>query len=312
MATKNTKKPATIIAKAKSVLKKTNPKSSVKPVAKKAPVPKTASKAKSVPAPKTAVNLAKRSHELISDSRLVSNKANKLKTSAAKKLIIVAKKKQFVKPAKKVAPVAKKITPGAKKPVAKAIPSIKSQPYGKVAKPKVKQPVVPIAKTAVKPVNKKQPAPAMQYIQPQITQEKRMKPEPEKNGKKATIETLSKVRYNDKDLSEFREIIYKKLAEARRDYNLLQATMSHTDDHGTDDTSPTFKLMEDGTDVITREETSQLAARQQKFIQHLEEALVRIENKSYGICRTTGKLIPKDRLRVVPHATLSIDAKMQQ
>ena len=88
--------------------------------------------------------------------------------------------------------------------------------------------------------------------------------------------------------------------------------MSHSDDHGTNDTSPTFKLMEDGSDVLSREETAQLAVRQQKFIKHLEDALVRIENKTYGICRVTGKLISKERLKIVPHATLSIEAKRQQ
>lgn len=121
-----------------------------------------------------------------------------------------------------------------------------------------------------------------------------------------------KLRYSDKDLVEFKGIIIEKLAEARKDLELLRSSMSHLDDHGTDDTSPTFKLMEDGSDVLTKEETAQLAARQQKFIKHLEDAMVRIENKSYGICRVTGNLIPKERLRVVPHATLSIEAKQKQ
>lgn len=121
-----------------------------------------------------------------------------------------------------------------------------------------------------------------------------------------------KTRYSDSELQEFREIINGKLVEARKDLELLKATMSHRDNHGTDDTSPTFKLMEDGTDVLTREETAQLAARQQKFIKHLEDALIRIENKTYGICRVTGKLISKERLRIVPHATLSIEAKRSQ
>lgn len=121
-----------------------------------------------------------------------------------------------------------------------------------------------------------------------------------------------KLRYSDKDLAVFKEIILDKLSEARKDLELLRSSMSHLDDHGTDDTSPTFKLMEDGSDVLTKEETAQLAARQQKFIKHLEDALVRIENKTYGICRVTGNLIPKERLKVVPHATLSIEAKQKQ
>jgi len=121
-----------------------------------------------------------------------------------------------------------------------------------------------------------------------------------------------KTRYSDAELQEFREIINAKLLEAREDLDLLNSTMSLRDNNGTDDTSPTFKLIEDGSDVLSREETSQLAARQEKFIKHLNDALVRIENKTYGICRQTGKLISKERLRIVPHATLSIEAKNLQ
>lgn len=121
-----------------------------------------------------------------------------------------------------------------------------------------------------------------------------------------------KTRYSDNELQEFKEIILAKLEEAKKDLELLKASMSHADDHGTDDTSPTFKLMEDGSDVLSREETAQLAGRQQKFIKHLNDALIRIENKTYGICRVTNKLISKERLRIVPHATLSIEAKRQQ
>ena len=121
-----------------------------------------------------------------------------------------------------------------------------------------------------------------------------------------------KTRYSDSELQEFREIINAKLVEAKKDLDLLNSTMSLRDNNGTDDTSPTFKLIEDGSDVLSREETSQLAARQEKFIKQLNEALVRIENKIYGICRQTGKLISKERLRIVPHATLSIEAKNMQ
>lgn len=121
-----------------------------------------------------------------------------------------------------------------------------------------------------------------------------------------------KTRYADKELKEFRDIIEAKLEEAKKDLELLNSSMSLKDDNGTDDTSPTFKLIEDGSDVLSREETAQLAARQEKFIKHLNDALIRIENKTYGICRVTGKLISKERLRIVPHATLSIEAKKQQ
>ena len=119
-------------------------------------------------------------------------------------------------------------------------------------------------------------------------------------------------RYTDKELTEFKALILEKLKEAQTYYDLLKQTLSNEDNHGTDDTSPTFKLLEDGSDVLSKEETAQLAARQEKYIVNLKNALVRIENKTYGICRVTGKLIPKERLRSVPHATLGIDAKLNQ
>lgn len=122
----------------------------------------------------------------------------------------------------------------------------------------------------------------------------------------------TKNRYSDEELKEFREIIEEKLREAKDDLEVLQDTLSHKGDHGTDDTGRTFNMMEDGSETQMREEMAQLAARQEKFIQNLENALVRIENKTYGICRVTGKLIRKERLRLVPHATLSIEAKKAQ
>lgn len=121
-----------------------------------------------------------------------------------------------------------------------------------------------------------------------------------------------KERYSDSELEEFRDLINAKLKEARSDLSGLRNSLSHKDDHGTDDTSPSFKMMEDGSETLSREEMSQLAVRQEKFITHLENALTRISNKTYGVCRVTGKLIPKERLRAVPHATLSIEAKEAQ
>ena len=118
-----------------------------------------------------------------------------------------------------------------------------------------------------------------------------------------------KERYSDKELTEFKKLIESKLLEAENDLKGLKSSLSHSDDHGTDDTSPSFKIMEDGSTTLSREEVAQLAARQEKFVQHLENALIRIQNKTYGICRVTGKLIPKERLRAVPHATLTIEAK---
>ena len=118
-----------------------------------------------------------------------------------------------------------------------------------------------------------------------------------------------KTRYSDAELAEFKEIILDKLAKAKVDYDLLRATITHAESNGTDDTSPTFKILEEGAATLSKEESGRLAQRQLKFIQHLEAALVRIENKTYGICRESGKLIPKERLKIVPHATLSIEAK---
>lgn len=121
-----------------------------------------------------------------------------------------------------------------------------------------------------------------------------------------------KKRYTDEELLEFKEIIIKKLEKARNDFDLLKSSINHSDNNDIEDTSPTFKIMEEGASVLSKEEAGRLAQRQQKFIQHLEAALVRIENKTYGICRETGNLIPKERLKAVPHATLSIEAKNQQ
>lgn len=121
-----------------------------------------------------------------------------------------------------------------------------------------------------------------------------------------------RTRYSDEELQEFKEIIEKKLEKARKDLKLLTEAYTQSNEHDTNDTSPTFKVLEEGYNVLSKEENSRLAGRQQKFINGLENALIRIENKTYGICRVTGKLISKERLRSVPHATLSIDAKLQQ
>lgn len=118
-----------------------------------------------------------------------------------------------------------------------------------------------------------------------------------------------RVRYGDADLAEFKQIILKKLEQARSDYELLRSTITHSGDNDTEDTSPTFKVLEEGATTLSKEESGRLAAHQLKFIRNLEMALVRVENKTYGICKTTGKLIPKERLMRVPHATECIEAK---
>ncbi len=122
---------------------------------------------------------------------------------------------------------------------------------------------------------------------------------------------VTKNRYSDEELNEFKEIILKKLAKAKEDLVLLTEAYTNNSEHDTNDTSPTFKVLEEGQQVLSKEENSRMAARQQRFITNLENALVRIQNKTYGICRVTGKLISKERLRAVPHATLSIDAKLK-
>ncbi len=125
-------------------------------------------------------------------------------------------------------------------------------------------------------------------------------------------EEKEKTRYSDEELAEFKELILQKLEKARKDYEILKAAITHSESNDTEDTSPTFKVLEEGASTLSKEESGKLALRQQKFIKHLEAALIRIENKSYGICRETGKLIPKERLMAVPHATLSIEAKEGQ
>ncbi len=122
----------------------------------------------------------------------------------------------------------------------------------------------------------------------------------------------TKTRYSDEELEEFRQIILKKLEKAKEDLKLLTEAYTNVGGNDTTDTSPTFKVLEEGQQVLSKEENRQLAARQERFISNLEAALVRIENKTYGICRVTGKLISKERLRAVPHATLSIEAKLKQ
>ena len=118
-----------------------------------------------------------------------------------------------------------------------------------------------------------------------------------------------KLRYSDEELQEFKNIINEKLRLARRDFNSMMQQLMNADGNGVEDTSPTYKALEEGSASQSKEEIAQMASRQQKFIQGLEAALVRIENKTYGIDRITGQLIPKERLRIVPHATLSVESK---
>jgi len=126
------------------------------------------------------------------------------------------------------------------------------------------------------------------------------------------MEADIKVRYSDKDLEEFRILIEAKIVKAKQDLELLKSAYMNDGNNGTDDTSPTFKAFEEGSETMSKEANTALAIRQEKFIRDLKNALVRIENKTYGICRVTGNLINKERLKLVPHATLSIEAKNMQ
>ncbi|VXB39358.1 Molecular chaperone DnaK [Flavobacterium sp. 9AF] len=121
-----------------------------------------------------------------------------------------------------------------------------------------------------------------------------------------------KLRYSDADLAEFKEILLKKIEKAQADLDLIRSAYMNDLNNGTDDTSPTFKAFEEGSETMSKEANSQLATRQEKFIRDLKNALFRVENKTYGVCKVTGKLISKERLKVVPHATMSIEAKNLQ
>jgi RNA polymerase-binding transcription factor DksA len=126
------------------------------------------------------------------------------------------------------------------------------------------------------------------------------------------MEESIRAHYGEEDLNEFKEIILKKIARAQEDLDILNAAYRNNSSNGTDDTSHTFKAFEDGAETMAKEANVQLAIRQEKFIRDLNNGLLRIENKTYGICRVTGKLIQKERLKLVPHATLSMEAKMKQ
>ncbi len=124
--------------------------------------------------------------------------------------------------------------------------------------------------------------------------------------------TDTKNRYSDKDLEEFKTLIQDKIDKAEHDLELIKSAYMNDHNNGTDDTSPTFKAFEEGSETMSKEANSALAIRQEKFIRDLKNAIIRIENKTYGVCRVTGKLIAKERLKLVPHATLSIEAKNMQ
>jgi RNA polymerase-binding transcription factor DksA len=310
------KKSASKAAK-KAVAKKPVKKVVAKKAAKKPVKPTAAKKAKPAAKAKPVPKVGKKTTKTV--KKTVSKPA--AKKVAAKKAAPKPKTVKAAKPAKPVKaaakPVKKAAPKAAAKPAKKAPAPVKkaapAKPVAKATKPEVKKAAAPPPAPA-KRSRKEEPAAAPAPSKPLVTQGSgptmpRVTPMVKKVV--STLEAGDKERYSDSDLEEFREIIMAKLDEARKDYDLLKQTLANTDNNGTEDTSPSFKMIEDGSETLGREETAQLASRQEKFIKHLEDALLRIRNKTYGICRVTGKLISKERLRLVPHATLSIEAKQQ-
>ncbi len=239
-----------------------------------------------------------------------------VKKSAPKK---PAPKKAAKHVAKKPAPkvVAKPVAKSAR-PAAGPAPKVAAKPEAPAQKPVVKKPgtvdpksLVSI-KPKVKPVIKKEPPKPLKMVIPKTTTKSSVKYEPEFTksvlDKQAYQSTGPTMRYSDGDLTEFREIIQRKLDAAKKELTYLQGLITRKDEGGDMDEAR-YMTMEDGSVSMEREQLSQMASRQITFIDHLEKAMMRIENKTYGICRVTGKLIDKARLRAVPHATLSIEAK---
>ena len=259
-------------------------------------------KPKSKPAKKSPVKKAVK--------KAPSSKAKPQKAKAKGKANVQSKSKVKSKPVAKSKPksTAKPVVKVKPKAAKKVVPP-KAKPAAKIIAPK------PVAKKEKEIIEKKTPPVQLYKPATPVTQGKL--PYNRDEGRKiirpkpADVDP-NKTRYSDKELEEFRAIIKKKLEDAKRELTTLQAQLTSANDHGTDDTANTFKMLEDGSDSLAKEEAGQLASRQRKFIEQLENALVRIENKTYGVCRVTGKLIPKERLRAVPHTTQSIEAKLNQ
>ncbi len=307
-------------------------KKTAKPVSKK-PVSKTS--AKKTPVKKAAKPVQSKAKKAAKVSKLVAKKpvvkstkpspkksVNPIKkTAPAKKTAKpVAKKaapKKVAKPVKKSTPVKKAVKPVAKKAAPKKVakPVKKSTPVKKAVKPVAKkaESKKPELKPLPKAKNIKVPPPKP-VVLPKITATKARKYEPEFT--KSVLDQAPQenngptMRYSDAELNEFRELIQRKLETAKKELGYLQGLITRKDEMGGDDTDNRYMTMEDGSLSMEREQLSQMASRQITFIDHLEKAMMRIENKTYGICRVTGRLIDKARLRAVPHATLSIEAKM--
>lgn len=289
------KKPAPAVKKAASVKK------TAAPAAKKVVAKKAAPAKKPTPAAKKAAPVTKKT----APAKAVATK----KSAPAPKPVAVVKKVAApvkaapAKPAPKAAPVAAKPAPKTAPVAAKPAPLAKPKaevklPPAPPVKP-VKKPLEPIKEVKVPKITTKTSIP----YQPGYTQmEKRT------DVSKTSGEPL--VRYSDAELNEFRELIARKLEAARKELSYLQGLITRKDDMGGDNDDARYMTMEDGSVSMEREQLGQMASRQITYIDHLEKAAMRIENKTYGVCRVTGKLIDKARLRAVPHATLSLEAKL--
>ena len=286
--------------------KKTAKTVSKKPVVKKAVLKKAAKKA--APVKKVTKSTVK--------AKAAPKKTAVKPTKPTKKSI--PSKKQ-AKPIKKIAPAKKAAVKKVATPIKKSTP-VKQKPVVKASKPAQKKPEPKkienkpaIIKTLPKAKYIKSPSPK-HVVLPKITATKARKYEPEFTKSvldQAPYENNGPtMRYSDSELNEFRELIQRKLETAKKELGYLQGLITRKDEMGGDDTDNRYMTMEDGSLSMEREQLSQMASRQITFIDHLEKAMMRIENKTYGICRVTGKLIDKARLRAVPHATLSIEAKM--
>ncbi|MFN8245689.1 MAG: TraR/DksA C4-type zinc finger protein [Ferruginibacter sp.] len=301
---------------AKPAPKKAAPKKpAAKPVAKKAAPAKPAPK-KAAPKPVAKKAPAK------PVAKPVAKKAAPAKPAPKK----VAPKPVAKKPAAPVKAAPKKAAPQpvAKKPAAPVKPAAPAPKKAEVVKPAAKAPEVKPAppvkvSTGIKAIAKNPKdikiAPPKPVVLPKISTKTARKYQPDftksvLDTQKANDPGAPIVRYSDAELAEFRELIQRKLEAAKKELNYLQGLITRKDEMGGDESENRYMTMEDGSLSMEREQLSQMASRQITFIDHLEKALMRIENKTYGICRVTGKLIDKARLRAVPHATLSIEAKM--
>jgi RNA polymerase-binding transcription factor DksA len=322
------------MATKKPAAKKPAPKKAAAPVKKTLPAKKAAPVKKAVPAKKAAPKPAAKKAVAKTPVKKAPVKANKPVAKVPVKS--VNKKKPVAKVAPKAAPKKAPVPQKQIKPLAKNTDTKKVAVKNAPAKPAAKVPAKPVAKIPAKPVPAAKPAekaptpkaiekaplkavpakPAVQkpVVMPKITAKSARKYEPDFTksvlDQKPADPGAPVVMYGDNDLAEFRELIQRKLGSAKKELAYLQGLITRKDDMGGDEGDNRYMTMEDGSLSMEREQLSQMASRQITFIDHLEKALMRIENKTYGVCRITGKLIDKARLRAVPHATLSIEAKM--